>query len=85
MCRRSKIVLAVSVVVIVTLGGFVIWVKTSLGPMLEVYKSLESDSFVKVSTEKWLIFQLVNYRARDIADRPFSQTAPKGYVSGGDN
>ena len=61
MRRRSKIVLAISVAVIVTLGGFLVWAETPLGPMSEVYRTLESDSFVKVSTDKWLVFQPVNY------------------------
>ena len=61
MRRRSKIVLAVSVAVIITLGGFVVWAETPLGPMLEVYQTLESDSIVRVSTGKWLVFQPVNF------------------------
>jgi len=61
MRRRSKIVLAISVAVIVILGGFLVWAETPLGPMSEVYRTLESDSFVKVSTDKWLVFQPANY------------------------
>jgi hypothetical protein len=68
MRRRSKIILSVLLIITVILVGFVIWAETPLGPMSEAFESLQSDSAVIVSTERWLIF------------RPISSNATKGFI-----
>ena len=60
MRRRKKIIIGVLLVVTIFLVGFVVWAETPLGPMPEAYDSLNSDSEVTVSTDRWLVFEPVN-------------------------
>jgi hypothetical protein len=60
MRRRNKIIIGVLLVVIIVLVGFIVWAKTPLGPMPEAYDSLNSDSEVAVSTDRWLVFEPIN-------------------------
>ena len=48
--------IAVVVLLIVAIAGFVIWAETPLGPMPEALAALESDAQVTVETEPWLSF-----------------------------
>jgi len=48
---------------ILVLGGFVIWASTPAGPMPEALAALQSDAEVQVGTEPWLVF-------RPLADNP---------------
>jgi dienelactone hydrolase len=61
MRRRSKLIIGVILVVTIILVGFVVWAETPLGPMPEAYDALQSDSKVTVSTERWLVFEPVNF------------------------
>ena len=56
MRRRKKIILAISVLILALLAGFVVWAETPLGPMPEANTALRSDSSVDVKIGKWLIF-----------------------------
>ena len=47
------------VVLILVLGGFVIWAGTAAAPMPEALASLQSDAQVEVETDPWLVFQPV--------------------------
>jgi dienelactone hydrolase len=60
MRRRNKIIIGILLVVIIVLVGFVVWAETPLGPMPEAYDSLNSDSEVTVSTDRWLVFEPIN-------------------------
>jgi hypothetical protein len=60
MRRRNKIITGILLVVIIVLVGFVVWAETPLGPMPEAYDSLNSDSEVTVSTDRWLVFEPIN-------------------------
>jgi len=60
MRRRNKIIIGVLFVFIIVLVGFVVWAETPLGPMPEAYDSLNSDSEVTVSTDRWLVFEPTN-------------------------
>ena len=60
MRRRNKIIIGVLLVVTIFLVGFVVWAETPLGPMPEAYDSLNSDSEVTVSSDRWLVFEPVN-------------------------
>lgn len=60
MRRRNRIIIAVLASVIVALVIFVVWAETPLGPMPEASAALQSDSSVKVSTDRWLVFEPAN-------------------------
>jgi pimeloyl-ACP methyl ester carboxylesterase len=56
---KKKIVLAASIFVAILLlavGGFVVWASADSGPMPEAVQALESTSAVKVETDPWLVF-----------------------------
>ena len=57
MRKRSKIILLLLSVIIITGAGFVIWAETPLGPMSEALDALKTDSQVTVTTGDWLIFK----------------------------
>lgn len=57
MSTWKKIVLAVVVVLLVAVAGFLVWAYTPLGPMPEALAALESDAAVQVTTEPWYTFQ----------------------------
>jgi hypothetical protein len=44
-------------VLILALGGFVIWATTTAAPMPEAMAALQSDAQVQVETEPWLVFR----------------------------
>jgi hypothetical protein len=55
--KRLRIVLiGLLVVLILAVGGFVVWAETPLGPMPEAIAALESNAEVAVQTEPWLLF-----------------------------
>ncbi len=58
MRRRTKIILAIAIIVPLTaVAGFLIWAYTPLGPMPEALASLQSDQEVNVSIGTWIVFQ----------------------------
>ncbi len=57
--RRRQVLLVVAVVLLLILSGFFVWALTPLGPMDEALEALESDGYVKVRTDRWLIFEPV--------------------------
>jgi len=58
--RRYKVIIAVLLLTMVVLVGFVVWAETPPEPMLQAYASLKSDSAVTVTMNKWLVFTPVN-------------------------
>ena len=56
MSKLRIFLLILGLVVLLALGGFVIWAETPLGPMPEAVAALESDGRVAVQTEPWLTF-----------------------------
>jgi len=56
MSKRRKLLLASSASLVVILIGFVVWAETPLGPMPEALDALQSDSYVQVSSGRWLVF-----------------------------
>lgn len=55
--KRLRIVLiGLLVVLVLAVGGFVIWAETPLGPMPEAIAALESNADVMVQTDPWLLF-----------------------------
>lgn len=57
MSRLGKILVAVAILLVIMIAGFLIWANTPLGPMPEALAALQSDSRVEVETEPWLIFR----------------------------
>jgi hypothetical protein len=49
----------VPLVLILALGGFVIWASMAATPMPEALSALQSDAQVEVETEPWLVFRPV--------------------------
>jgi hypothetical protein len=60
MRRRNKIIIAFVFVITIFLVGFVVWAETPLGPMTEAFEALNSDLEVKVTTDRWLVFEPAN-------------------------
>jgi hypothetical protein len=58
--RRYKVIIAVPLVVMVVLVGFVVWAETPPEPMPQAYAALKSDSAVTVTMNQWLVFTPVN-------------------------
>ncbi len=56
MSKVKIFLIALLVVLAVAVVGFVIWAQTPLGPMPEALAALESDSEVRVQTDRWLEF-----------------------------
>lgn len=55
--KRLRIVLiGLLVVLLLAVGGFVVWAETPLGPMPEAVAALESNAEVMVQTDPWLLF-----------------------------
>lgn len=57
--NRSKLKRAtvfVGLLLVLAIGGFVLWASLPLGPMPQALTALESDALVQVSTERWLDF-----------------------------
>ncbi|WP_448593526.1 alpha/beta fold hydrolase [Thermoflexus hugenholtzii] len=55
--RRKHLLLALLLVPLLLLLGFVVWAGTPMGPMPEALAALSSDARVLVQTEPWLIFR----------------------------
>ncbi len=53
----SRISLALAVILLVALGGFVLWASNPLGPMPEALAALQSDATVQVQTNRWIVFE----------------------------
>jgi hypothetical protein len=60
MRRRNKIIIAVFFAIIIILVGFLVWAETPLGPMSEALEALNSDFAVKVTMDRWLVFEPIN-------------------------
>jgi hypothetical protein len=60
MSQRYKVIIAVLLVVMVVLVGFVVWAETPPEPMPQAYAALKSDSDVTVTMNQWLVFTPVN-------------------------
>lgn len=52
----KRLGLALAVLLLIAIAGFVIWAETPLGPMPEALAALQSDAQVQVETEPWLTF-----------------------------
>jgi pimeloyl-ACP methyl ester carboxylesterase len=50
----------VVVVLVIIIGGFILWGETPAKPMPEALTALQPDALVGVTTGKWLIFEPVN-------------------------
>ena len=57
MQRRNKIIVAMLLVVAIITVGFTVWAYTPPAPMPEALAALQSDSQIKVSTDRWLVFE----------------------------
>src|SRR5512139_979478 len=67
--------------VILILGGFVIWASTPAGPMPEALAALESDAAVQVETEPWLVFRpLADNLAVGLVLYPGGHVDPRSYA-----
>jgi pimeloyl-ACP methyl ester carboxylesterase len=51
----------VPLVLLLALGGFVIWASTAATPMPEALSALQSDAQIEVETEPWLVFRPVGW------------------------
>jgi pimeloyl-ACP methyl ester carboxylesterase len=59
--RWGRLILLVALVVpTLALGGFVLWAQTTPPPMPEALAALEADSLVRVTTDRWLVFEPAN-------------------------
>jgi dienelactone hydrolase len=56
MSKLRIFLIALVVIVLLAVAGFVIWAETPLGPMPEAVAALESNGRVAVQTEPWLTF-----------------------------
>lgn len=52
----KRLGLAVTLLLVIAIAGFVIWAETPLGPMPEALAALQSDEQVHVETSPWLTF-----------------------------
>jgi hypothetical protein len=52
----KKVVLAIVLILMISIAGFIIWGSTPQGPMLEVEPFLKSSNSVTVTTNPWLSF-----------------------------
>ncbi len=81
MRRPGKLFLAILITIVVALIGFVVWAETPLGPMPEVNQTLKSDSTVKVSTAKWLVFSpVLSSNSTGLIIYPGGRVDPKSYA-----
>lgn len=48
------------VVLVLAVGGFVMWANTTSEPMPEAFAALESDDLIQVETDPWLVFSPVD-------------------------
>ena len=89
----KKILLALVIVVLIAIAGFVIWAETPLGPMPEAEAALQSSATVQVETEPWYTFTptgevkntgLILYPGGRVDPRSYAPTAhaSKGRLSG---
>jgi dienelactone hydrolase len=56
MSKLRIFLIALVVIVLLAVAGFVIWAETPLGPMPEAVAALESNGRVAVQTEPWMTF-----------------------------
>ncbi len=52
----KRLALAIGLLLVIAIAGFIIWAETPLGPMPEALAALQSDSQVQVETDPWLTF-----------------------------
>jgi pimeloyl-ACP methyl ester carboxylesterase len=52
----KKILIALGIILLIAIAGFVIWAETPLGPMPEAEAALQSDAMVQVVTDPWYTF-----------------------------
>ena len=52
----KKIILGLLVLMVLLTAGFLIWASAAASPMPEAVQSLQSNNFVQVETDPWLVF-----------------------------
>jgi predicted alpha/beta-hydrolase family hydrolase len=68
-------------VLILILGGFVIWASTPAGPMPQALAALQSDADVQVETEPWFVFTpLADTPAVGLVLYPGARVDPRSYA-----
>ena len=83
-----------AVLLVIAVGGFVIWAETPLGPMMEAVVALGSDDQVKVTNDRWIVFEPVGaqpttgfifYPGARVDERsyapPMRELAEQGYLA----
>ena len=69
------------VVLVLALGGFVVWASAAAGPMPEALPALQSDAQVQVDTEPWLIFRPASGQpAVGLVLYPGARVDPRSYA-----
>ena len=81
MSTWKKVLLAVAVVLLLAMAGFLVWAYTPLGPMPEALAALESDAAVQVATEPWYTFQPTgDSRSTGLIFYPGGRVDPRSYA-----
>jgi predicted alpha/beta-hydrolase family hydrolase len=68
-------------VLILALGGFVLWASTAAAPMPEALAALQSDAQVQVQTQPWLVFKPTSDRPTvGLVLYPGARVDPRAYA-----
>lgn len=77
----QKVLLAVVVVLLLAVAGFLVWAYTPLGPMPEALTALESGATVDVTTTPWYTFQPTGEsRSTGLIIYPGGRVDPRSYA-----
>lgn len=77
----KRLGLAVGLLLVIAIAGFVIWAETPLGPMPEALAALQSDAQVQVETEPWLTFTPVGQQPEiGLILYPGGRVDPRSYA-----
>jgi predicted alpha/beta-hydrolase family hydrolase len=72
---------ALPLLLVMFMGGFVIWASTPPAPMPEAMAALQSDAAVQVETEPWLVFRpLSDHPTVGLALYPGGHVDPRSYA-----
>ena len=82
MHRHRRILTGLLVIVLLAIGGGLIWASTPLAPMPEAINALRPDDHVVVQTKPWLVFQPVDSSAPStgLVIYPGGRVDPRAYA-----
>lgn len=80
MRKYRRFLLLIPVILVLALGGFVVWANTTPAPMAEAKAAMQSDDLAVVSTDHWIVFEPKDEKNTGFIFYPGGRVAPESYA-----